>query len=214
MKKSIILLVLLCAFVNLSAQDPGTEGKKKKKIAPGVSFHGGFNLSTVTGESESYESSVLGGYLGINAHIIDINDDLSVVAGLGLSMEGSGYTSNEYIPGGEYSETENSVRLNYLRAPLTLRYGQGEGFYAQAGVQPGLLLSAKDNYDGGTANLKDDYNGFDMGMTLGAGYQFNSHFGIGVNYASGLTNINKEGSGNSMMNDKNQTFSIGLQYSL
>jgi len=35
------------------------------------------------------------------------------------------------------------------------RYQFPNGFYGEAGIQPGFLLSAKDNYDGDYASYKD-----------------------------------------------------------
>lgn len=83
----------------------------------------------------------------------------------------------------------------------------------QAARQPGILLSAKDKYDGETADMKDDYYGFDMGLQLVAGYQFNDNFGVGLSFSPGISNINQEGGSNGAIKDRNQTFSLGLQYS-
>ena len=110
-------------------------------------------------------------------------------------MQGGKYKSMynmDYMPGGTYGTSSSSAttRLNYLNFPLLVRYQREprHGFFAEAGLQPGFLLSAKD--DGG--NIKDGLNKFDVGIPVGAGYQFQNKFGVGLRVTPGLTNINKD----------------------
>ena len=53
--------------------------------------------------------------------------------------------------------------------PLVIRYQTKSGFYGEAGVQPGLLLSAKDKYSGITDNYKDHVKKFDFGIPCWSG---------------------------------------------
>jgi hypothetical protein len=70
-----------------------------------------------------------------------------------------------------------------LRDPL--------GFYAEAGVQPGFLLSAKDKYNGNTYDYKDTVNSFDFGIPVGIGYIFKRRLGLNVRYIFGVYDTGK-----------------------
>jgi Outer membrane protein beta-barrel domain len=214
MKQIIITLVLLCTVVVALAQSgfKKNDDDKKKKIVPRVFFHGGLHFSNIGGGSESYFGILPGGYLGVGIHLFNLKEELSIDGGIGFSMEGSRYKNSDYMPGGNYSETENKVRLNYLRFPFTVKYGKENGFYGRAGLQPGLLVSAKDRHSGGVADVKDNYNGFDIGLLFGAGYNLKGHFGVGVGFAPGISNINKKGGPDDDKKDRNRTFSFGAFY--
>jgi len=66
----------------------------------------------------------------------------------------------------------------------------GDSFYGEIGFQPGLLLSAKDNYEGGSDDWSDYFKTFDLGIPLGVGYDFPNNFGIGFRVTPGVLNIN------------------------
>lgn len=187
-----------------------TEGGKKKKYGPAIRFHGGMNFSGVGGESESYTGTLPGVYFGAGVNLIDLSDVVSVNAGLLYSQQGSNYKSYQYIPGGESTTGNAAVRMNYLALPVTARYQAKKGFYAEAGLRPGLLLSAKDKHDGRSDDIKSDYKSFDMGLLFGVGYEFQQHFGVGLSYYPGLVNINKV----STLKDRNRNISFGVFYKL
>ena len=67
---------------------------------------------------------------------------------------------------------EGTTRLWYFNLPLTTRYYFTNNVYGEIGLQPGFLLSAKDNYDGGSYDLKDYVKTFDLGIPLGVTYEF------------------------------------------
>ncbi|NVO20954.1 MAG: outer membrane beta-barrel protein [Bacteroidetes bacterium] len=75
--------------------------------------------------------------------------------------------------------------------PLTIRYLAKNGIYAEAGIQPGFLLSARDKYNGNNDNYRSQVNSFDFGIPIGLGYQFNNRFELGIRMIEGLSNINK-----------------------
>jgi hypothetical protein len=43
---------------------------------------------------------------------------------------------------------EGRTNLLYLNIPFVMRYRFKNGIFAEAGIQPGLLLLAKDKYNG------------------------------------------------------------------
>jgi Outer membrane protein beta-barrel domain len=169
-------------------------------------------FTDVPGESESYSSPLTGLQFGVNIPILVTKKMLVVTAGLEYSMEGSKYETTEYVPGGQEQKVENKARLNYLRLPIIARKYTKSGFYGEAGIQPGLLLSAKDKFNGQTASLKGDYKGFDMGLRFGVGYDFKKRFGVHANFSPGISNINKKGGPNDGKKDRNRSFGFGLSY--
>jgi len=166
-------------------------------------------LSTKTGNTPNYDP-VPGMQVGTETQIIPFSDDLSLSAGAAYSMQGGKYESSDYIPGGNYSKTSRTSRLNYLNFPVMIRYQREQnGFFAEAGVQPGLLLSAKDK--GTTTNdIKDEIQKFDVGIPVGVGYQFKNKFGVGFRITPGLINVNKD----KQYNNRNMVASLRASYSL
>ena len=87
--------------------------------------------------------------------------------------------------------TKGTTRLVYLNIPLTGRYTFENGFYVEAGVQPGFRLSAKDKYDGDSYDIKDLIKPFDFSIPLGIGYYFPNNFGVNLRVIPGVTNVNQ-----------------------
>lgn len=209
--------ILLIAFMSLSVagfsqDDPGDE-KMKKKCMLFLALSGGLNLSGISGESESFSGGLLGGNLGFDIPFLCLNEEISFHGGLGFSMQGSKYKSYDYEPGGGSSNSDASLRLNYLVIPVTARFKAKKGFMAEAGLQPGLLLSAKDKQNGSSTDAKEFYNGFDLGLVAGIGYQPpKSKWSFGLRFVPGLTNINKESTYS--VKDRNWAASLRLSYSL
>jgi hypothetical protein len=172
----------------------------------------GVQNSTITGESESYSGSVVGTQAGVRLPLHVKREKYVIMGGLNYSSEGSKYKSTDYVPGGNFTEKENKVKLNYLRMPLTFRKYSRSGFYGETGIQPGLLLSAKDKYNGQTGNLKDDYKKLDMGLLIGAGFLFKNKVSVSLEFAPGISSINKKGGPNDGKKDRNRSFSLGIHY--
>ncbi|MBI5371403.1 MAG: PorT family protein [Sphingobacteriales bacterium] len=179
-------LVLLCSclvsqLLVAQLQSDSTGSKKKKKATH--SFYGtaGLHLSGINGDSESYDSPLFGFHAGVGIRLVELNDIFGVRTEVIYSMQGSKY-KDMYASG--------KVILSYIHVPVVLQATSGSGFYGEAGVQPGFLISAKDKYGGETFDYKEFVNGFDFGGILGIGYQ-KDRFGIGFRFAQGLSNINK-----------------------
>ena len=67
----------------------------------------------------------------------------------------------------------------------------GSGFRIQTGPQISFLLSAKAK-NGGTVDIKDQFNGLDASWMFGASYVTNSGFGVDARYNLGLTNVSED----------------------
>ena len=145
--------------------------------------------SSIYGESDSWRDPV-GFQVGVVAPITKFNESVSLRGELNLSAQGAAW--EESISGG--TTISGKVSLLYIEAPFVARYMTKSGFFGEAGLQPGILLSAKDKYSGHSDNYKEFVNTFDLGIPLGAGYEFKNNIGIGIRVIPGITNINKEDS--------------------
>lgn len=159
--------------------------------------------------------SKLGFQLGANV-LFPINQNLRLETGLGYASKGSksSYSSQD---GEESFSQEDKLNLSYLEAPILLRYQfNNTGFNAYGGLQPGLLLSAKQKSEAsGSASqdidVKDRFKGFDTSAVFGIGYEFNNGFMLNAGYDLGLMNI-AESSEFGNATAKNRSFKISLGY--
>ncbi|MCQ4034478.1 outer membrane beta-barrel protein [Kaistella montana] len=90
------------------------------------------------------------------------------------------------------------------------QYNATPQFYLEAGPEFSFLLSAKDKWDGGSDDVKDEFNSFDFGIGLGMGYYFIPNFGINARYVAGFTDIAKDNPTSDTYKDN--VFQIGLSY--
>ncbi len=219
MKKILLLMVMVYATHQLQAQDPPTfntghdntqDETKMKKFRSMFYLLIAGNLSTLTsgsseGEYDPEYDPAIGFQIGGFARLLSFSKDFHLGAGIAYSQQGAKSKSTDYEPGGDYGETTTTTRLNYLNLPIMAEYQkEGGGFYAQAGIQPGFLLSAKVKGDE-TTDIKENLNGFDFGIPVGFGYRFKNNIGVGARVTPGLKNIHKE---NDYMDNKNMVFSL------
>jgi len=182
MKKIIILLLIAGAFQSC-------------EILTRITLSLGIGASTIHG-SPSFKDPV-GFQAGVESKILDVNKNTSLIGGLGFSYQGAGYEETMNYGGTGYASTVFSgrVRLSYLNVPLLYRYDFNKGFYAVVGLQPGLLVGAKDKYDSKSYDYKGHVNSFELGLPLGVGYRINDKIDFGLSGTYGLTNIDKPGEG-------------------
>lgn len=179
MRKFFLCLLITFPSCLAFAQD------KKESIRPSFGIMGGLTGSTITGDDASYSKLLIGWQAGALIMIDPGVPDKFVFCGeVNVSSEGSKY-DDVYANG--------KVVLTYLNIPLMAQLRDGLGFWAEAGVQPGFLLSAKDKYAGNSDDFKDYINSFDFGVPVGIGYLFAKKVGVNVRYTFGLSNINKVG---------------------
>ncbi len=167
----------LLAILAIIAQSCAT----MKHLSAGISV----GKSSIVGESDSWNDPV-GFQAGVSAPVANFSESMSLIGELNLSSQGASW---EESFGG--TSLSGKVSLLYLEAPFVARYQAKGGFFGEAGLQPGLLLSAKDKYSGQTDDYKDYVNTFDLGLPLGVGYEFKNNIGVGVRVIPGLLNINE-----------------------
>ena len=178
-----------------------------------------FDESEGYGESNN-GSSRIGPQFGIDI-ISPINPQFSLESGLRFAAKGNKTSFDSSGDGfeGEAYSFEDKTRLNYIDIPVLARYQiGGNGFSVYGGVQPSLLLSAKQKSEGTgsegqTTDVKDSYRTLDMAGSLGVGYQFKNGIRLNMGYDHGFSNIAK-GDAFGMSKINNRTFKIGIGYAL
>ncbi|AZI22928.1 PorT family protein [Chryseobacterium taklimakanense] len=120
------------------------------------------------------------------------------------------------VASNKYSYTRS---LDYITVPVMFQYNATPEFYLEAGPELGFLVSAKNkvknettgNTVTETSNYKDDLNGFNFGLGLGAGYYFTPNIGLTARYVAGFTDIAKDRpSGSDAV--RNNVFQAGLAF--
>jgi len=188
MKKSIFIQVLI--LVSASFSNP---------CASQVDVVLGLLKTSIIG-SESWQDPI-GLQVGAIVPVANINDMLSFRAEANLSMQGAKWE--------EYS-LSGRTNLLYINIPLVIRYQTESGFFGEAGIQPGLLLSAKDKYEDVTESYMDHMNALDISIPLGVGYEFKNNFGIGFRVIPGINDITKDEDDT----DRNLVFALRGTYKL
>jgi Outer membrane protein beta-barrel domain len=102
------------------------------------------------------------------------------------------YSANQGMEFRPTTTSETNYNLNYVNIPLMLKY-KSMGFYGEAGPYFGFLTSGniktKTSSTTTEIDIKDTFDGTDMGVALGTGYVMKSGLGLGVRYNMGLQNI-------------------------
>ncbi|MDQ6610446.1 MAG: PorT family protein, partial [Bacteroidota bacterium] len=164
---------------------------------------GGLNLSSIDNNTTANFSSRLGYHLGGLVHI-PVSSQIAVQPEVVYSSQGAKYTVS--------NGAEHTLQLNYINIPVMLQAKVGNGFYAEAGPQIGLLTGVADKLNNVETGFfsSQDFKKSDVAIGFGLGYQGLSGLGVDARYNLGLTNINNVGTNNL----KNNALQIGLFYKL
>ena len=174
----------------------------------------GMNVSSLSSEEGLSDQ---GSKIGFNAGVFmnaPLAENFSIQPELMYSQMGDKY--NQTIAGTTYARSRH---LDYVTLPVMFQYNATPAFYLEAGPEFGLLVGAKNKFTNEStnntiaesANYKDDLNGFNVGIGLGAGYYFTPNVGLTARYVAGLTDIAKDRpSGSDSV--KNNVFQVGLAY--
>ena len=146
----------------------------------------------------------LGGIIGVETKIYKFDENSSLKTGLNVSFQGADYSesydtdsynANRLKSALDEHQFSGTVKTTYLNIPFLYNYSANSGFYVEAGLQPGYLLSSKDKFDEGSYDYKDYMKKFELGLPIGAGYWVNNQLCIGARAIWGLTNNSDSGSG-------------------
>ena len=186
-----LVLASICS-ANLSAQ--------------GIDFgvKAGVNIANqkITGDYEPDTKAKIGLHGGVFVTWM-FSEKLGLQPELLFSAQGSKDASDLY---------DYSIITNYVNIPVLVRYDITDMFSVHAGPQFGILVSAKEEEDGDSDDIKDDFKGTDFGFALGAEADLPANFGAGLRYVFGLTNVLKEEMSFDDTELKNGVFQIYVKY--
>lgn len=207
--KKLILGLALTAGTFAFAQQTGNTSSNP--VTFGVK--GGMNVSSLSKDSGlDDQKSKIGFNAGVFANI-PLATSFSVQPEVLYSQYGN---KSEFTTlGNKYSA---STKLDYITVPVMFQYNLIPDLYVEAGPEFGFMVSAKNklkNETNGNSttsdNYKDNFNTFNFGIGLGAGYYFTPNLGLTARYVAGLTDIAKNRpSGSDAV--KNNVFQVGLAY--
>jgi len=154
----------------------------------------GIQKSSISG-GESWRDPI-GIQAGAILPVANIGESMSFRIEANFSMQGAKW---------EEFELKGRTNLLYINVPVVVRYQTESGFFGEVGVQPGLLLSAKDKFEETTEDFIDQMNRFDLSIPVGIGYEFENNFGIGLRVLPGINDITKDN------DEKDRNFVIALR---
>ena len=168
MKFGYLLLLLLFVITTSTAYS--------QSVIYGVKA--GFNMTTFTGndvESAQLQPSFhVGGFVNFL-----ITEKITVQPEVFYSGKGAKFDQGNY-------------RLGYINVPVMAQYNDPSGFFAEAGPQAGLLLTAK-RKTGQTTDIKNEIKSADFSWVVGLGYKTASGIGVGARYDFGYYNVANAG---------------------
>ncbi|KMQ68332.1 opacity protein [Chryseobacterium sp. FH2] len=213
MKKLILGLAVTASSLAFAQQTPTTSSNP-------VSFgiKGGMNVSSLTDGADLDDSkSRIGFNAGVFANI-PVATNFSVQPEVIYNDLGSKVTRNYTVLGNDY-KAEYSRNLGYVAVPVMFQYNALPNLYLEAGPEFGFLVSAKDKFKSSTNGNsngsevtsldKDDFQTFNFGIGIGAGYYFTDNLGLTARYTAGLTDIYKNNNGDAV---RNNVFQVGLAF--
>lgn len=176
----------------------------KAQVSFGVKAGGA--LTSIPG---SYSGdSKFGVYGGIAAGIA-LKKGFSLHAELYYSQQGNKLeVQNTDQWGNDIGKAKLTYRLNYINLPVLIRYELPKGFFAETGLQAGVLANARVKGAGGSTDIKDSYESFDLSLPFGLGFTFKNGLGANLRYNAGLTNIYKV----KIVKPHNSVVQLGLFY--
>lgn len=138
--------------------------------------------------------------------------------------------SNKGQGAGNRSTGRTDTHLHYINLALEFAYEVMDDVYLYAGMEPGVLVNAQQRFDQtnnpntargeGVINITDQYNFYDLSVSLGAEYRFQSGFFASFRYAYGVVNImssdpdlnNATGSAGRLFNTRASYLSFGWYF--
>ena len=207
--KLIIGFLMLTICFNVYGQEKSTEFGLKT----GINF-AKYNGDLIGAEYKGKVGFYVGGFANFK-----ISDKFKIQPELLYALQGSNYVStievredpSEPTVVGEFKVKSNESTISI---PIVAQYFVVEKFYFEAGPQIGIIISHKDEviesptddpsfYD--TSGI--DYDTFDFGFAVGAGYKLSEKFNVNFRYFFGL--IERDFS-----KVKSSVLNLGVEYKL
>ena len=145
---------------------------------PSWGVKGGINLANIGGEEtdNALKMAIHAGVYG-QKHF---NSFWHI--NLALLVSGQGHGAKE--------EFDNKLNILALNLPVVVEYAPRFNLGFHAGLQPGILLSVKTEFDGNKLDVKDQFTTADLGLVIGGTYYLmDKKVALNLRYVHGLSNI-------------------------
>lgn len=183
---------------------------------------GGVGVSTFSGDVDDVEAKFaahIGGFAEFKFNKFAIQPEL-LVSYIGAEWN---QDYNNWYYDGPVDKVTYQANLLYLHIPVMGKYYVIEPLSIDFGPQIGVLLDAEykvettywdDDTDSETFNAKDDVKPIDIGLNLGATYNFKNNMFVSGRYTLGLTNIDDTNPepGEKSTEARNQVFQFSFGY--
>jgi hypothetical protein len=216
MKKITIITVLAIFSFSINAHSQNSD--------LGYGLKAGANYSKFSADSDSdgsdldfYKRKVgfyLGGFLNV-----DLSNKFQFQPELLFALEGTSFerevetTDNGFESNPTVSDFESDINDYTIAAPLVIRYLITETLFLEAGPQLAYVLDRKEKIkknpfepSGDPQPAEYDYDKFDFGITLGAGYKISESLCLNGRYFHSLLERD--------YNIKSSIFNLGIEYKL
>lgn len=214
MKKLILGIAVLSTSLAFAQTTTTTTTRPMSSSDVRFGIKAGMNVSSLS-KNETLEDQ--GSKIGFNAGVfanIPVAESFSIQPEVLYSQYGDKY--DYVVAGNRYSYANH---LDYVTVPVMFQYNFIPNLYVEAGPEFGFMVSAKNKAKNETnndvlaesGNYKDNFNTFNVGIGLGAGYYFTDNIGITARYVAGVTDIAKDRPSNSDA-VRNNAFQVGLAY--
>lgn len=214
MKKLILGIAVLSTSLAFAQTTTTTTTRSMSSADVRFGIKAGMNVSSLS-KNETLEDQ--GSKIGFNAGVfanIPVAESFSIQPEVLYSQYGDKY--DYVVAGNRYSYANH---LDYVTVPVMFQYNFIPNLYVEAGPEFGFMVSAKNKAKNETnndvlaesGNYKDNFNTFNVGIGLGAGYYFTDNIGITARYVAGVTDIAKDRPANSDA-VRNNAFQVGLAY--
>jgi len=215
MKKLILSLAVITSSLAFAQTTTTTSTSSMSTSPVRFGIKAGMNVSSLSSDGTLDDQ---GSKIGFNAGLfanIPIAESFSIQPEVLYSQYGDKYDDTN-IAGNRISYARH---LDYIAVPVMFQYNFVPNFYVEAGPEFGFLVSAKNKLKNESDNdvinesgdYKDNLNGFNVGIGLGAGYYFTDNIGITARYVAGVTDIAKDRPESSDA-IRNNVFQVGLAY--
>ena len=189
MKKIMMIAALMVATVSAKAQfEPGTFSIQPKigGVVSSITNAPSINFGAEDGFQKDFkmDNTAIAGFTIGGELEYQISKHFSLAAGLGYSLQGSGWEDYKYKEGDEKFEIKDlKIELGYVTAPILANIYLFKGFAIKTGVQFGYLTNAHQKgtiemSDKGwstksneSIDVKDMCNKWDISIPVGVSYQ-------------------------------------------
>lgn len=233
MKKFMLMAAMMVAVVSAKAQfEPGT-----LSIQPKIGFSGAtmtnipnLHIGKGIGTEIKMDNTPIVGFVVGGEFEYQLTKRFSVAAGLGYSLQGSGWEDYEIRAGSNYAKLKDArIEMGYMTVPVVANVYLFKGFAIKAGVQFGMLTNAKvkatfeSNIDGervhddDSNDIKDKCNKMDVSIPVGVSYQFSGvPIVIDGRFNIGVTDVFKKEALDGQKNSQNVVFqaTVGYKFAL